>query len=131
MTNGDTAAEILEFVENEGADMPSSVTNKMLAIVLREQHHIMLEKFDAINNRLDNKMGMIEENTKRLNDLEKAQIEAIAELKTREKIAKEQKEAKEKRFGKVSTIVGWLNDNALVTAILTAIGVYLTTLLNG
>ena len=39
MSNGDTAAEILDFVENEGADMPAAVTNKMIAMVLREKHH--------------------------------------------------------------------------------------------
>ena len=131
MSNGDTVAEILEFIENEGADMPKAVTNKMLATVLREKHHIDKENFEKIDKRLETILQAIKANTGRIEDIEKAQIVAAAEKAARECIEKELEEKKDKRFGRLGTVVNWLNDNALVTVILTGLATYLLSLLMG
>ena len=142
MSNGDTAAEILDFVENEGADMPQSVTNKMIAMVLREKHQVDKEQyalfdkkmeagFVRIEKRLDSNFELMKANSKRIDDIELARVAACAEQEARKKFEKETEAAKDKRFGRIGVIIGWLNDNALATIILTGIGTYILSLLLG
>ena len=87
--------------------------------------------FSRLEKRLDANLEIMEKNSRRIADIELARVAALAEKETREKIRKEAEADKDKRFGRIGTVVGFLNDNALVTIILTALGTYIAALLLG
>lgn len=127
MTNGDTAAEILEYVENEGADMPKQVTNKMLAIVLREQHHITRENFERIEAMFEKLAKGVEGNSAKIAALEQAQ--ALCKVRTEiEQEAQNKRDAQaDKRFDRKMQSLEAYGVKELLTGALGGLAVFIVS----
>ena len=87
MANGDYVEEVLDYMDADGADLPKSVTNKMLLIAVRESHRT----FRYLLNQNDEQIGMI---ANRVGDLEEAQINCAA-VKAAELAAEKKAKASE------------------------------------
>lgn len=98
MSNGDTAAEILEYIENEGADLPKTVTNKMLAVVLREQHQNTRAVLAQIEKSIGKVADGVKLNASHISELERCQAVFEARLQERGLMEKEAAEKTDKQF---------------------------------
>jgi len=127
MSNGDTIAEILEFIENDGADMPKAVTNKMLAVVLREQHHNMKDTLHGLENKIDNLVLTAGKNSERIGVLEQERAVSLARIEERGIIDKEAMERTEKKFDRKIRSIEAYGLKELLTGALGGLAVFVVS----